>query len=292
MKRYNHYFPHDSNAKDDPKCLMLIDQLGLEGYGIYWVLVETLREQENYRYPLKMIAPLAKRYGTSSEKMQTVINNYELFETDEEDFFFSKSLRERMRAIDGRVEQARMAGMASAEKRRNKAVENERANNNRSTDVQRTFNDSPTNKIKENKLNLSIDTNVSSSSCDDHQLRETEVMAIIKEKFNEAVNGRAIRKIKGINGKRADYVRARLKEYGIEDFLKTIEYASSNEFLNGRNAHGWIMTFDWMVKPSNYAKVSEQNYNSSTNGNNSTSYKEQRISNNGCKADDFFEAGQ
>ena len=34
------YFPHDSNAKDDPKCMVLIDQLGMEGYGIYWVLIE------------------------------------------------------------------------------------------------------------------------------------------------------------------------------------------------------------------------------------------------------------
>ena len=43
MARTNCYFPHDSNAKDDPKCMILIDPLGPEGYGIYWVLVEILR---------------------------------------------------------------------------------------------------------------------------------------------------------------------------------------------------------------------------------------------------------
>ena len=42
MSKDAYYFSHDSNAKDDPKCMVLIDQLGLEGYGIFWVLIETL----------------------------------------------------------------------------------------------------------------------------------------------------------------------------------------------------------------------------------------------------------
>jgi len=43
-----YYFSHDSNAKDDPKCVLLIEQLGLEGYGIYWILIEILRDQPGY----------------------------------------------------------------------------------------------------------------------------------------------------------------------------------------------------------------------------------------------------
>ena len=38
MSKDAYYFTHDSNAKDDPKCALLIDQLGMEGYGIYWML--------------------------------------------------------------------------------------------------------------------------------------------------------------------------------------------------------------------------------------------------------------
>lgn len=34
MSKDAYYFTHDSNAKDDPKCALLIDQLGMEGYGI------------------------------------------------------------------------------------------------------------------------------------------------------------------------------------------------------------------------------------------------------------------
>ena len=91
-----YYFPHDSNAKDDPKCIELIDQLGLEGYGVYWVCVETLRDQPNYSYPVKLIPALARRYNTSKEKMGAVINNYGLFEITEDEFFLSPSLCRRM----------------------------------------------------------------------------------------------------------------------------------------------------------------------------------------------------
>ncbi len=134
-----YWFTHDANAKDDPKVLMLLDQLGLEGYGIFWILIETLRDQPQYRYPVKMIPILAKRYYTSGEKMMAVVRNYELFDIDNEQFFFSHSLDRRMQALDNKREIARLAGKASAEKRRQLAKSNDR-----STSVQPALNDSST----------------------------------------------------------------------------------------------------------------------------------------------------
>lgn len=91
-----YYFPHDCNAKDDPKCVLLIEQLGLEGYGTFWVLVETLREQPDFRYPLKLIPALARRYNTTTEKMKAVVLSYGLFVVTDGVFFFSESLNRRM----------------------------------------------------------------------------------------------------------------------------------------------------------------------------------------------------
>lgn len=143
-----YYFPHDSNAKDDPKCVWLIEQLGLEGYGIFWILVETLRDQPNYKYPLALIPALARRYNTTAEKMKTVVTQYGLFEvTQEGDFFFSSSLDRRMSDFDRKREIARFAGKKSAEKRR--------MLNAGSTDVQQACNDSSTSKVKESKVNKS-----------------------------------------------------------------------------------------------------------------------------------------
>lgn len=90
-----YYFPHDSTAKDDPKCSMLIEQMGLEGYGIYWVLVEILRDQPEFRYPLAMIPIIARKYNTTAEKVKIVIGSYGLFMIDNNEFF-SESLCKRM----------------------------------------------------------------------------------------------------------------------------------------------------------------------------------------------------
>ena len=103
-----YYFPHDSNAKDDPKVVWLIEQLGLEGYGIFWILIETLRDQPGYRYPLSLVPPLARKYNTTTEKMKAVICGYGLFHLDEDDFF-SMSLLKRMAVIDDKREKAKKA---------------------------------------------------------------------------------------------------------------------------------------------------------------------------------------
>ena len=159
MAKDAYYFSHDSNAKDDPKCMLLIEELQLEGYGIYWLLVEVLREQENYKYPLRMVPVLARKFLTTKEKMLAVIYKYDLFVVENGEFFYSESLNRRMGLMNDKREQARLAGKKSGEARRNKALEYKKEINATSTDVQQTFNDSSTDaeqlkesKVKENEI--------------------------------------------------------------------------------------------------------------------------------------------
>ena len=100
MSKDCYYFTHDSNAKDDPKCVLLIEQLGMEGYGIYWMLVETLRDQPDYTYRVANIPALARRYNTSVEKVRTVVYNYALFTVKEDRIFYSESLNRRMQLFN------------------------------------------------------------------------------------------------------------------------------------------------------------------------------------------------
>lgn len=100
MSKDAYYFPHDSNAKDDPKCVLLIEQLGMEGYGIYWMLIETLREQPDYTYPVANIPALGRRYNTTAEKVKTVVYNYGLFTVKDDKIFFSDSLNRRMLVLE------------------------------------------------------------------------------------------------------------------------------------------------------------------------------------------------
>ncbi|MDH6358907.1 Lin1244/Lin1753 domain-containing protein [Parabacteroides sp. PF5-9] len=94
--RNNICFPHDSNANNDPKCMLLVDQWGLEGYGIFWVLMEVLGNQPDFKYPLKLVPSLARKYNTTETKILTVIKKYDLFKIDENGFFYSESLNRHM----------------------------------------------------------------------------------------------------------------------------------------------------------------------------------------------------
>lgn len=123
----NYWFSHDFNAKDDPKIMLLIDELGMEGYGIYWVLIETLRgcPEAQYRYPLRLIPSLARKYATTSPKVETVIRNYGLFIIENKEFFLSKSLCKRMEKYDFKREQMRINARIGVEKRKKELQESE-----------------------------------------------------------------------------------------------------------------------------------------------------------------------
>lgn len=88
-----YYFSHDSNARNDHKCLKLRRVLGMEGYGIFWVLVEMLRDAADYKLPLSVVPDIAYESRVSEEKILAVINNFELFEVDNGEFFSLRLIR-------------------------------------------------------------------------------------------------------------------------------------------------------------------------------------------------------
>jgi hypothetical protein len=57
-------------------------------------------------------------------------------------------------------------------------------------------------------------------------------------------------------------LRARFKQYGIDTFAEVIENIKNSDFLQGKTGNRpFVVTFDWVIKPSNYPKVLEGNYN-------------------------------
>jgi hypothetical protein len=89
MKKDAFYFPHFANSRNDNKIMRMRLELGLEGYAIYFMLLEVLREQNEFKYPTKDIDILAHQFGTSEQKVRVVICNYGLFEVDTDEMFFS-----------------------------------------------------------------------------------------------------------------------------------------------------------------------------------------------------------
>lgn len=74
------WFEHKINSKDDIEMIMLIGQMGLEGYGIHWILQEFLASQNGYRAHISTIPALASRYETTSAKVEAVIRGYGLYD--------------------------------------------------------------------------------------------------------------------------------------------------------------------------------------------------------------------
>ncbi len=111
------YFPHEYTAKDDPKCEMVIEVMGMEGYGIFWVLLEVLRAQPDYTYPVANIPIIARKYNADSDIMRRVVFDFGLFTIENDNIFFSKGLLKRMRPMDEKRARLSEAGKAGADKR-------------------------------------------------------------------------------------------------------------------------------------------------------------------------------
>ena len=78
----------------------------------------------------------------------------------------------------------------------------------------------------------------------------------------EAWNSLGLQQVVRITGRsrRGCMLRARVKEHGVEGVLEAIEKIRHSAFLTGQNGKGWVITFEWFVKPNNFVKVLEGNY--------------------------------
>lgn len=148
----SYYFPHFCNARHDRKIKRLRKELGVEGYGIYFMLLEVLREQKDMRYPLSDVDLIADEFNTSEQKIITVIKSYELFEIDDQEKFFSPKMLVYLEPYFRMKEQRRIAGIESGKKRKANLLQEM---NDRSTDNEQPFNENEQRKEKESKVNKS-----------------------------------------------------------------------------------------------------------------------------------------
>lgn len=115
-----YYFSHDSNARNDQRIIKLRRELGSEGYGIYWMIIEILREQKNYSLGLDddSINNLAFDLRADFGKIEEVILHYDLFQRNEQ-FFWSESLKRRMEKLDLIKQKRAIAGAKGGKSKAN-----------------------------------------------------------------------------------------------------------------------------------------------------------------------------
>ena len=96
MAKDTYYFSHDYNARNDEKVLELRSNFGAEGYGLFWMLLESMAETEDGKLNLSLIGGLSLGYGVAKERLKEVIDfciNVDLFQ-QELQFFCSKRMVE------------------------------------------------------------------------------------------------------------------------------------------------------------------------------------------------------
>lgn len=56
--------------RNDVKVIKLRRQLGLEGYGLYWCLIEMLRDTPDYKLPIDAVDDIAFSLNISKKRLK------------------------------------------------------------------------------------------------------------------------------------------------------------------------------------------------------------------------------
>lgn len=94
MKDKTYYFPHDYNARNDPKLQDVLIEHGAAGLGVFWCIVEQLYEQGG-ELPLKSCKSIAFALHQDCTMVESVVKDFGLFDNNGETFW-SNSVNKRL----------------------------------------------------------------------------------------------------------------------------------------------------------------------------------------------------
>lgn len=111
--------------------------------------------------------------------------------------------------------------------------------------------------------------NTDLNNTDSSKNKKSSITEKVEKEFIDTVikkwNDIGLNVVRNIKGKRLDSLHARIKEYSKDDVLTVIENVKYSDFLKGNNNRNWTADIDWILKPNNFIKVLEGNYNKNKN---------------------------
>ena len=279
------YFSHDSNARNSDKIIRLRMKHKAAGYGVYFMILERLREEEGYM-SVKDYNMIAFDLREDASLIKSVVEDFGLFVfTEDGEYFYSESFNARMEKMETTSENRSIAGKIGAEKRWGKKrglVSNNQGvivmedgktmANAIETDGKTIANaiKSDSNKIKENKIN---NNNPLSSDDDKSPFDEGDTASsrppIPYQKVVDMWNAMTDRlpgtpRVAKLTDERRRKVAQRLKEMGEKDIGKAMEtYQSVLERIPKSQffVEKWKPSFDWLfANGSNWVRIIEGNY--------------------------------
>lgn len=92
--------------------------------------------------------------------------------------------------------------------------------------------------------------------------------------WNNNVIGAQTPRITKLTEKRKSAIRLLLKEFTIEDFGKVCVKLITIPYLQGKNDHGWIANFDYVIRPDKFVKILEGGWDSKPEENKTNTFDE------------------
>lgn len=113
-------------------------------------------------------------------------------------------------------------------------------------------------KLKDNNTSLILQVNNKKDISKDISKKESVNYQAIVDAYNSLCTD--LPSVRSLTDKRKRAIRARLKDYSIDDFTTAFKKAQQSDFLSGRNGKWNGANFDWLLNENNIVKVLEGNY--------------------------------
>lgn len=117
------YFPHDYNAINDPKMMVVLSSCGLSGIAMFWIIIEILHQQTEGKIKEEAFKNYIKFYSSFENQNEQVLNKIEQvlitsgLLLSENGFIFSNRVMENKKYRKEISEKRSKAGKKSAQKR-------------------------------------------------------------------------------------------------------------------------------------------------------------------------------
>lgn len=236
-KKDSYYFQHDYYARNDPKLVNLMARHGVEGVGIYWCIVENLYEQGG-RLDISSCNSIAFSLHVDNAIVESIVKDFDLFKDDGQ-VFWSESVNKRIEKQESIRSKRKAAVLKRWQKVRD---ESDDVITEPADDIQ-MYSTSTAEELQEDVEQINFAGLV--KFWNDGVKKYCSIMGTLQDLKNK--NRRCM-------------VKARIRENSKQVFANTLVKGLQSDFLNGKNSKGFVGSFDWIIRPNNFVKVRDGNY--------------------------------
>ena len=272
------WIKHDSDANQDAKLQNVLLDYGLEGYGLYWYCIELISgkvDKENITFVLEHDARIISRnVGSTVQKVEEMMRYFVeigLFEGSGGVITCLKLARRLDKSMTSNPEMREIIGSFKTESHDSIMTESRTIMQDKIRLDKIRLDKIRLDKNKENTVDQQVDLEDLISTNEKATASPSKVM----KAFNEIL-GDKLSKIRSMTPNRIKHLKARISEYktvkpfyDIEEWEKFFTYLRNQcPFFIGETPgqvsgeNSFLPDFDWLIKPSNFAKCIEGKYES------------------------------